>query len=62
MVDVTGFDADNTGVRRKIEVKLVGPRRIAEGVRRQEELDREPILGDGQVNLESIEVTLLAGL
>jgi len=46
VVDVIGFVADNPGVRWKVEVKLVERRSIAEGTRRQEELDREPIFGD----------------
>ena len=62
VVDGIGFVADTPGVRWKVEVKLVERRSIAEGTRRQEKLDRDPICGDDQVNLESIEVALLAGL
>jgi hypothetical protein len=62
VVDGRGFVVDTPGVRWKVEVKLVERRSIAEGTRRQEKPDRDPIFGDDQVNLESIEVALLAGL
>jgi hypothetical protein len=54
VVDGIGFVADNPGVRWKVEVNLVERRNIAEGTRRQKKLDRAPILGDDQMNLESI--------